>query len=53
MEDIRVNRVEVIDHTLSGAGRAYCKYGNLNLEFSVQDDGQTLKIFITDKYGDD
>jgi hypothetical protein len=41
-------RFEVIEHTRTGTpGRKYVKY-NVNLEFSVQDDGRTLKVFITD-----
>jgi hypothetical protein len=39
-----INRLEVIDET----GRAYTKYidGYQNLEYSIQDEGKTLKIFI-------
>lgn len=37
-----VNRFEVIDEN----GRSYVKY-DCNVELSYQDDGKTLKIFIT------
>lgn len=38
----KVNRVEVIDEN----GRSYVKYRVESVEFSLQDDGQTLKIFL-------
>lgn len=45
----KVNRLEVIDST----GRAYVKgtiYGTpVSIELSLQDDGQTLKVFVTEK----
>jgi hypothetical protein len=39
-----VNRLEVIDET----GRAYTKYldDSQNVEYSMQDEGKTLKILI-------
>ncbi len=40
-----VNRLEVID----GDGRSYVKYGITEVEFSLQDYGYTLKIFIREK----
>lgn len=46
----KVTRVEVIDHTDEGKGREfvkYCKPGDV--EVSVQDDGRTIKVFITNK----
>jgi hypothetical protein len=47
-----VNRVEVIDHTKSvdaGGGRAYTFWKDgVSVEFELQDDGRTLKIFITE-----
>ena len=50
-----VNRVEVIDHTLdveNGGGRAYVKYENgIKVDLDIQDNGRTLKIFITKKVG--
>ena len=38
-----INRVEVIDET----GRAYVKYFTGKCELSYQDEGKTLKVFIT------
>jgi hypothetical protein len=43
-----VDRFEVIDHTSNGQGRALVKRG-VNVELSFQDDGKTLKVFLTDK----
>ena len=41
-----VNRIEVIDEN----GRSYVNWKeNNNVELSIQDDGRTLKIFITQK----
>jgi hypothetical protein len=37
-----VTRIEVIDYT----GRAYIRYKVKSLEFSEQDNGRTLKIFV-------
>jgi hypothetical protein len=39
----KVNRVEVIDNT----GRAYVKYNVQAVVADFQDDGKTLKIFVT------
>ncbi len=46
----KVTRVEVIDYTgrLNSAGRLLVKYGQF--EFSLQDDGTTLKIFMTKEF---
>lgn len=42
----KVNRVEVIDPT----GRAYCWWDkDCSVELQVQDDGKTLKVFVTPK----
>ena len=41
-----VNRLEVIDHTPNGEGRAYIKRGDLQIEIQQQDEGKTLKIFL-------
>jgi hypothetical protein len=43
-------RLEVIDHTTSGnkVGRILTKYAP-NIEIQFQDDGRTLKVFLTDK----
>lgn len=38
----KVTRVEVIDDN----GRSYVKYGIEDIEFSLQDDGRTLKLFL-------
>lgn len=42
----KITRLEVIDHTPQGEGRAYIQRGIKELELSYQDDGKTLKIFI-------
>lgn len=49
-EPISVNRVEVIDHTQTLAGRDYTKWedGPFQVEFSKQDGGRTLKIFLSE-----
>ena len=44
----KVTRFEVIDHTKDMLGRVYVK-NNTEVELSFQDDGKTLKVFITDK----
>jgi hypothetical protein len=48
----KVNRVEVIDHTIpfeKGGGRAYIRQDKgIKVEVSLQDTDRTLKIFITD-----
>ena len=46
---IKVNRVEVIDHSKSaedGGGRVFVKKDCVDVELSYQDDGKTLKLFI-------
>ena len=45
-----VNRLEVIDHTKTGKGRDFVKWEDFDFDvcFSIQDDGQTLKIFLAD-----
>lgn len=49
-----VNRIEVIDHQ-SGEGRVFTKWteGDYRVEFSRQDNGRTLKIFILALDGED
>lgn len=42
-EENKISRVEVIDEN----GRSYVKYFDGDCELSYQDDGRTLKIFIT------
>lgn len=53
MEDIKydsIKRFEIINHSkeTNGLGREYTRYGNFEIEIQVQDDGKTLKIFISD-----
>ena len=49
----KVNRIEVIDWTASnkGDGRAYTKWvkESFNVQYDIQDDGRTLKIFLGDE----
>lgn len=45
-EDSKITRLEVIDHSPQGEGRAYIQHGIKELQLSYQDDGKTLKIFI-------
>lgn len=51
MDTSKVTRVEVIDHTKpleEGGGRAYVFWENeAKVELSLQDDGKTLKVFIS------
>ena len=42
----KVTRVEIIDHSPGGIGRAYVKWDAKSVELSFQDDNRTLKIFI-------
>jgi hypothetical protein len=42
-----VTRFEVIDHSSKKRGRIVVEYG-VKVEASVQDEGKTLKIFLTD-----
>lgn len=43
-------RLEVIDHTSQGTGREYTKWVSepFVVKFDEQDDGRTLKIFLSD-----
>lgn len=47
----KVTRLEVIDHTTGFEdARAYHKrQDNLNVELSIQDEGRTLKVFLSNK----
>lgn len=49
----KVTRFEVIDHTRSledGGGRVFVKREeNMTVELSLQDDGRTLKVFLSPK----
>jgi len=38
----KITRLEVID----GSGRAYIKHGADEVQLSLEDDGQTLKVFV-------
>ena len=42
-----VTRFEVIDHSSKKRGRYVVEYG-VKVEASIQDEGRTLKIFLTD-----
>lgn len=44
----KVTRFEVIDHTSEKLGRILVRYG-VSVEVSIQDDGRTMKVFLTDK----
>jgi hypothetical protein len=43
----KVKRVEVIQHSPPYNGRAFTKYNAKDVEIQFQDDGRTLKIFLT------
>lgn len=43
-----VTRFEVIDQTEGGAGRMLVRFG-VNVMVSTQDDGLTMKVFLTDR----
>ena len=45
----KVTRFEVIDHTSSKEGRILVKY-SVMVDVSIQDEGMTMKVFLTDKY---
>lgn len=56
MEEIKsdkITRVEVIDHSGlgGGQGRILVEYfqGPVKVEYDLQDDGKTLKIFLSNK----
>ena len=57
MDTSKINRIEVINHTEKGEfGRAFTYWSeykngikNPKVEIDVQDDGKTLKIFISPK----
>ena len=44
----KVTRFEVIDYTKKHRGRFVVEY-NVKVEVSIQDDGRTMKIFLTNK----
>lgn len=49
MDTSKVTRFEVIDHTkdvLDGGGRVLVQH-DVKVELSLQDDGKTLKVFLT------
>jgi hypothetical protein len=49
----KINRIEVIDHTLpveDGGGRAFVKWEDgISVSLDIQDEGRTLKVFIGKK----
>lgn len=45
----RVTRVEVIDHTIGGAGRIFGRHSVPRVTVELQDDGRTLKVFLAEK----
>ena len=47
MNTEKITRFEVIDHTSEFQGRILVKYG-VKVEISIQDDGRTMKVFLTD-----
>lgn len=50
MDTSKVTRIEVIDHQSEPLiERAYTKWGCEKVELQLQDDGKTLKIFISKK----
>lgn len=52
MDTSNVSRVEIIDHTEKGEGRAYTFWDHKNksdVQLSLQDEGRTLKVFIRNK----
>ena len=46
-KSLQVSRFEVIDHRPSGDGRALTIYGVSDVRFALQDNEQTLKVFLT------
>ena len=44
----KVTRFEVIDHTKKKRGRIVVEYG-VKVEVSIQDEGKTMKVFLTDQ----
>jgi len=43
-----VTRFEVIDHSKKMRGRYVVEYG-IKVEVSIQDDGRTMKVFLTNQ----
>ena len=46
---VNVTRLEVIDHQTPETGRVYVKRDCEKIELSIQDFGNTLKVFISKK----
>lgn len=46
----KITRVELIDHTAKGEGREFVRYYDrpVDIQTSVQDQGRTLKIFVSE-----
>jgi signal transduction histidine kinase len=44
----KITRLEVIDHTSDGEGRAYHKWAKepFSVTYDIQDDGRTVKVFL-------
>ena len=47
----KVNRFEVIEHKNKKGGRIVVMY-DVDVDVSIQDEGKTMKIFLTDKNHD-
>ncbi len=47
----KVTRFEVIDHREKGEGRIFVAWP-CKIELSYQDDGRTLKVFVTESLND-
>lgn len=45
-----ITRVELIDHTAKGEGREFVRYYDrpVSVETDIQDDGRTVKIFVSE-----
>lgn len=48
MNTEKITRFEVIDHTSEMLGRMLVKY-DIKVDISIQDDGRTMKVFLTNK----
>jgi hypothetical protein len=44
--NFKVDKLEIIDHTPNGEGRAYIKRGDITGEIQLQDEGKSFKIFL-------
>ena len=48
-EKTLIKRLEIISHGEGGKGREYTAQNIFIEDFSIQDDGETLKIFTTNR----